>query len=70
MKKILIIFLVIIVGLSILGFFLPIVPVHVTGGYHGRGGEWCGIVYNPECDKIVLRFFKWDEAWYLWHSNR
>ena len=49
----------------ILGIFLPIVPVKVPAGFHGRNGEFCGIRYTPDCDVIVTRFFKWNEAYYL-----
>jgi hypothetical protein len=40
----------------ILGIFFPILPFPVKNGWHGVGGEFCGIVYQPECDKDGIRF--------------
>ncbi len=63
MKKILIIILVLVLYI-IASFFFPIVPVRVPSGYHGQGGEFCGIRYTPDCDEIVTRFYKASDAYY------
>lgn len=66
MKKLIYIMIFIIIVYIILGFFLNIIPTRAPAGYHGRNGEFCGIRYTPDCDVIVTRFFKWDEAIYLY----
>lgn len=66
MRNILYSIIFVLVAYVISGFFLNIVPTRVPAGYHGRNGEFCGIRYTPDCDKIVTRFFKWDEAIYLY----
>ena len=58
MKK----FLIIIFAVIILSFFIPIVPFIVKKGFNGIGGEFCGIVYSPECDQATVKFFKLGEV--------
>ncbi len=52
----------ILILIVIIGFFAPIIPVRVKNGFNGIGGEFCGIVYHPECDQISTRFFTTKEA--------
>ncbi len=54
-------FLLIILTFLILGIWFPVVPFPVKNGWHGVGGEFCGIVYQPECDKDKLGFFTYKE---------
>ena len=46
----------IIILLLIVGIWYPVIPFPVKQGYHGVGGEFCGIVYQPSCDQVGLRF--------------
>ena len=51
----------IIVIYLVLGIFFPIIPFPVKTGWHGVGGEFCGIVYSPQCDKDSVRFMTYSE---------
>ena len=50
-----------IIVLLLLGFWFPIIPFPVQKGWHGVGGEFCGIVYNPDCSKITIKFLTYKE---------
>ena len=58
MKK----FLIVIVVLFLISFFIPVFPFVVKKGFNGIGGEFCGIVYYPECDQNTVKFFKITEV--------
>ncbi|PJE74349.1 MAG: hypothetical protein COV01_02525 [Candidatus Taylorbacteria bacterium CG10_big_fil_rev_8_21_14_0_10_41_48] len=51
----------IILILLIIGIWFPIIPFPVKQGWHGVGGEWCGIVYDPVCDTRKVDFFTYKE---------
>ena len=38
------------------GIFFPTIPFPVKNGWHSAGGEFCGIVYRPDCDKTSVKF--------------
>lgn len=43
------------------GFIAAVIPFPVKKGWHGAGGEFCGIVYEPSCDQTTVRFFTYSE---------
>ena len=49
------IFLSIVAVYLVIGIFYPVIPFSVKNGYHGPQGEFCGIVYNADCDKKGIR---------------
>lgn len=53
--------LIIIIVFLVLGNWFPIIPFPVKSGWHGAGGEFCGIVYDPKCDKDRLGFFTYTD---------
>lgn len=53
--------LVLIVVAIALGLWLPVVPFPVKQGWHGPNGEFCGIAYDPACDKVGVRFLTYRE---------
>lgn len=55
------IILAIIIVILVVGIWFPVVPFPVKRGWHGVGGEWCGIVYDPKCDTRKVGFFTYNE---------
>jgi len=47
----------IIIVILVLGIWFPVIPFPVARGWHGVGGEFCGIVYTPDCSQDTIRFF-------------
>jgi len=45
----------------IAGIFLPVIPFPVKAGWHGIGGEFCGLAYDPKCDTSSWRFLTYAE---------
>ncbi len=46
----------IVIAVIVIGIWFPIIPFPVKNGWHGVGGEWCGIVYDPKCEETSITF--------------
>jgi hypothetical protein len=61
-------FIAVILGVFILSIFIPMYPLSIKKGWHGGvpgKGEFCGIVYLPECDEketVWFTFFNFINA--------
>ncbi len=49
-----------ILGIFILSLIVPVYPLSVKKGWHGGvpgRGEFCGVIYLPECDEKEVAWF-------------